>query len=387
MPDDKTPTPDISSGRRRRAPTIDLKATKVASDPPEGAASAKPQAEEAATPPPESAKASRGSGVGGYLPPWPAVIGAAAGGALVIAGVWLGSVVFSDPRVLPESSDRLTRLEAQLQAISKGSAQAADGKAADDLIGRIGKIERVLAERGVAAPAAPDLSIARRLDAAEAAVKSLDDSLSKLSRRADENAALAKDARSRAEAIQTDATRRESETGSDRAMRLAIAALALRSAAERGDPFEAELAALKALAPDAASLAPLESFAAKGVPSPQTLASELSALIPALSPAPAETPPEGNFLERLQANAQRLVRIRPVDETAGYDAKAVVARAEIKARQGDIAGAAGELGKLPEPLRARTEPWIKKTMARDAALAASRRIASSALTALGKPLP
>ncbi len=406
MSDEKTPAPDLSSGRRRRAPTIDLKATEVASEPQEGAAEASPQSEEARVPPDESSASEETSrrGLTGLLPSWPAVVGAAVGGALVLAGIWLGRLILPQPQnaqeqisqgqISQESADRLARLESRIRAISERPAQAADSKAIDDLAARLGKIEHALAEQGAPAAAAPDPAIARRLEAAEAAAKSLAESLAKLDRRADENTALARDARSRAEsaasraeAVQTDAAKRESETGADRAMRLAIVALALRGAVERGEPFETELAAVKALAPDATMLAPLEAFAAKGVPSQQSLAGELSALASTLSKSIGETPAEGNFLERLQASAQRLVRIRPVSDAPGDDPRAVVARAEIKAGRGDVSGARAELTKLPEPMRASVEPWIKKAAAREAALAASRRIASLALDALGKPLP
>ena len=50
---------------------------------------------------------------------------------------------------------------------------------------------------------------------------------------------------------------------------------------------------------------------------------------------------------RLQANAEKLVRIRPIEETSGNDPLAIVARIEIRAAQADIAGALAELAKLP----------------------------------------
>src|SRR5205085_4343483 len=71
----------------------------------------------------------------------------------------------------------------------------------------------------------------------------------------------------------------------DRAARLTVAAEALRAAVERGAPYQAELTALHALGVDQTATAPLEPFAASGVPSTDALARELDALTPVLQQA------------------------------------------------------------------------------------------------------
>ncbi len=64
--------------------------------------------------------------------------------------------------------------------------------------------------------------------------------------------------------------------------------------------------------------------------------------------AAGEAPRDGGFLDRLQANAEKLVRIRPVDEEPrGDDRGAILARIEQRAAQGNISGALAELAKLP----------------------------------------
>ena len=90
------------------------------------------------------------------------------------------------------------------------------------------------------------------------------------------------------------------------------------------------------------------------------------------------------MLARLQVNAEKLVRIRRVDEPAGSDAGAIVARAEAKVSRSDIAGAVSELTQLPPDARAPAETWIKSAQARIAAIDASRRLAADALSGLGK---
>ena len=94
--------------------------------------------------------------------------------------------------------------------------------------------------------------------------------------------------------------------------------------------------------------------------------------------------PNGSFLEKLQANAEKLVRIRPLDEAQGSDTTAVVMRAENKASKGDIPGALAELETLPQAVRVLAEPWMTKAQARLAAVAAARQLATDAFAGIGK---
>jgi hypothetical protein len=93
--------------------------------------------------------------------------------------------------------------------------------------------------------------------------------------------------------------------------------------------------------------------------------------------------PSGGFLDRLQANASNLVRVRPVGAPAGDDPSAVLARIEIEAANADIGGALADLGKLPDATRAPAQAWITKAQARQAALAAARTLATETANALG----
>ena len=90
------------------------------------------------------------------------------------------------------------------------------------------------------------------------------------------------------------------------------------------------------------------------------------------------------MLEKLQANAEKLVRIRPLEEAQGSDAAAVVSRVEIKVARGDLSGALVELESLPPAARASADAWIKKVQRRFAAVESSRRLATDALAGLGK---
>jgi hypothetical protein len=169
----------------------------------------------------------------------------------------------------------------------------------------------------------------------------------------------------------------------DRSVRFALVAMELRIAVDRGIPFTAELNAAKQLAADPSVLAPLESLASTGVPTPAALAQDLSKLGSAMMKA-ARPRPEGGVIERLQASAERLVRIRPVDEASGDEPSALIGRAELKATRGDIAGALADVERLPESVRAPAASWIEAAKKRLAAIAAAKSLAANALEALAK---
>ena len=181
----------------------------------------------------------------------------------------------------------------------------------------------------------------------------------------------------------SDVTRPES--GADDKARLTIATEALRAAVERGAPYQAELTAVQSLGVDQNATAPLDPYAASGIPSATALAHELTALTPALDRAAETTPGDTTFLGRIEANAQKLVRITPVDAPVGNDPSAVIARIDIDAARGDIAAALDDIAALPDSAKPLAADWIKKAQARNAAIAAARQIAADALAALSKP--
>src|SRR5260370_10910730 len=113
--------------------------------------------------------------------------------------------------------------------------------------------------------------------------------------------------------METELAKRAGAQSRDRSGRLAVAATALNVAVERGEPFTAELAAVRSLAADPNLVAPLEPFAASGVPTAATLARELAALMPSLLATAGPPPRGGGFLEKLQANAETLAPILPLE--------------------------------------------------------------------------
>jgi hypothetical protein len=435
MADEKDQSPSATAQMprvRRRAPTIELKATEVAVErPPSPAAESPPaQAEAEAVkppeystePPPYEASASAPPSPPEPPPPQqepgrpafsgrPVVEAALAGGLvalIVFVALWLGGA-FAGPDE-SASDRRLASIEAQLREIASRPMPANPEARLDELAGRIGRLES--APRANANAPAPTTGI-------EEAIKPLQNAVGDVVRRLDDTTAAVREARTQADAalVAADAARLAVErtnvdvlgnriaalegavkaltddlakglaAAGDRPLRAAVTAQALQAAVERGDAFVAELAAAKATAANPQTLAPLESFAGGGLPSAAALARQLSDLAPTMLKTTEAPAPAGGFLDRLQANAEKLVRIRPAGEMSGDDPAAVLSRAQAKAARADLSGAVAELNALPANVRAPAEDWIKTVQARNTALNASRRLVADALTALGRPSP
>jgi len=269
----------------RRPPTIELKATEVEADKP--GAGNDPAAENARTDDAsgqQSPKPAAG-GPGGARSSIITTFAGIAAGALVVAaigaGLWFAGYV--PPR----------------ESAPVPNAQAPDSTAIAEISAWLKKIEgAIAAQQQPVPPQPPDPAPVSRLAAAEAATKSLTDSLAALTHRVDEVAAAAQTALAQAKsaaqtgvarsdldalaariaalegAVKTlaDDVKHQTASADDRVARLTIAAEALRAAVERGAPYQAELAAVKSLGADQSATAPLEPFAGTGVPGAAALA-------------------------------------------------------------------------------------------------------------------
>lgn len=366
--------------RQRPAPTIDLKANEVSS---RAVGGEEPQpdvdqtgAESTQEPTPDPAPASSSTDTAAEPRSWPRqpllwAAAACAAMALFGLGIWLGASWVNRDDQLMQITARLLRMEAALSsapATDTAVKMTAENVAA--LNRRLDEIAKNVSDaRSRAETAAANAEAAQKAAGAAPAGQGDTDALS------NRIAALEQSTRSNERELAAD----------DKVSRRAVVASALRDAVERGNSFTAELAAAKLFAADAGVLAPLEDFAATGIPSTIALARELSALTQPMMQTLGEPVRTGGVIEKLQASAEKLVRIRPVGEAPGNDPATVVARIEAKAARNDIAGARDDLAKLPATVRAPAESWIKRAAARDAAIVASRQFAQDALGALGKP--
>ena len=379
-------------------------------------------------PPPEPEQGRRRAAWGPLDFPWPLAAASAVGVVFTLIALAIAGVFASREVDRPPLEPRLTRVEQQVREIAvRPPAPGVDQASVDNLASRLARLETLAVSPR---PAVADPALANRIAILEGEIRALAEKVGVLGRRSDEIASVAGEVRQASEAtasavaelqksarnakpevqrsdidalsewiaaleqsakvleqtakaLQTELANRPG--GDDRSLRLMVLANALRTTVDRDAPFIVELNAAKAAIEDATMLAPLEPFAKTGVPSAEALLRELSALIPALAKAVGTAPRETSFIDRLKSSAERIVRVRPIDEVAGDDPAAIVQRVETRAAQGNLAGALAELSKLPEPARALAKEWVARVQARNAAIEASRRFAADALAALGKP--
>jgi hypothetical protein len=392
-------TSESDSTPPRRQPTIDLTATEVGPDKP--AESEAPPKEEA--PPAPSAEPATRSSRSHVLS---ALAGGAAGGIVIAAIIVALQATGHWP---------VREGEAPGTPVTPAPATAANEAAIADLTAQLNKIQSTLSTQQ------PDSALVSRLASVEATTKSLSDSLNKLTSRIDQAATAAQGAQAQAKAAADTAgaaktsaqggiarsdldaltsrvaalestakslsdavSRQAAGGGADGAARLMIVAEALRVAVERGVPFQTELAAAKSLGADQTTIAPLEPLAASGAPSAAALTHELATLAPALAEAVEPKQTQNTFLDRIESNAQRLVRSTPIDAPAGDDPRSVAMRINFDATRGDIGAALTDIAKLPDAAKAIAAPWVQKVQARNAAVAAGSQLTANALAALSK---
>jgi hypothetical protein len=376
-PEQTTPPPDL--GRPKRTPpTIDLEATEVSTATAnDGAGTSPPPDPE---PPPAPPPDPRPAAVSSFVV---AILSGAVAGALVIGVGW----VLGWPQVAPHAAPQL-------------NAAAIDGLAA-----RIASVE---AKSVKSAAATPDSATVARLDALEKSLASLRGELGAMRAQSDKLAVAVNRAASaphdgdaapdlsainarlseieRTNKTQSAEIAQNAKPADDTALRRVVAASLLDLSVRQGDPYAAALTAAKSLSADPEALKPLEEFAATGVPNAARLSRELLTLVPKLSPPADAGTASGGIVDRLQEGASRLVRIERTD-ASGNDRGAVIARVTAAALHNESDLARRELMTLSPADRAAAQAWIAKADARDAALAASRKFASDAMTALAEPRP
>ncbi|OJW63253.1 MAG: hypothetical protein BGO65_06895 [Afipia sp. 64-13] len=395
--------PGSPSGRRKRpGPTIDLEATEISepavsevSEPasaPEEATAAPPENET----PPAAGQPRAGSRVASLL--LSALTGAATA-ALLVGGAYVGGWLDGPERTVqvpvPDSSatqalaSRLDRLESNAANAAKAPAAATPDPA---LTARLAALESALGKlRGdLDKTRAQNDETRTRLEAVAAAPRAVltppapAPDLSGIEQR------LAQLDRATA-ALKSEIPSRAASQAGEKAWSRLAAATWLEQAARQGAPFAEALTTAKSLSDDPAALAPLEPFAAQGVPTAKMLSRDLLALLPALAPkadartkdAPAPAAASGNILDRLQHSAAGLVRVHRVDDAAS-ERTALIARVSALAQRDDIVEARRVLMTLPEGERAGLRDWFAKLDAREAALAAAHGFAQAAMASLAQ---
>lgn len=397
------------SRRQRTPPTIELKPSRVETSAPDATAEAGPEAasEAPAEMPASGVQDASGRRLSPLLIGVAALSGAMAALLIGVLAWWSGLIAGNSLRAstvatIETMAARVARLEEapsvrtdpaladRIEALEKALPPLRDGVAAargqtEHLAQTVNDIKAApAAAAAVPAPPAamPDLSpLESRVGQIEQSLAAVNGQLVQLKRAQDDTS------RQSAETL-------KSGPAADQALRRAVVAAALDSAARNGEPYVARLRELKAMSADAGELAPLEIFAAHTVPTAAALCGELLVLLRPAKPSvssPAAPQPSGGLIERLKASAMRLVSIRRSDEAAPQADNPALARIIAAARANDLETARREVVALPEAERNRFKPaiqaWLDKVAAREAALTAAREASAQALSALSKSAP
>jgi hypothetical protein len=327
----------------------------------------------------------------------PAVLGGFVGAFVVLAGWWLIT-----PR--DTSVTRLRKLERTLDQTLLDAARRTDVervddrvsevtaglKAANDRLAAVSSKADDTARRLAAAPSPPqaggggiataDLAeLRQRLDALEAMLKGFDPGAARAARdSADKSAALTASLDGRVSGLE--------KGGAAPAVSRGVVTLVLQRAVESGKPYQAELAAMKTAGGDQAAFAPLERFAASGIPSVNSLTRDFGKLTNRILAESTPVADEG-WLDRMLRSAQRVVRVRPVDEAAGVSPAAVVSRIEAALKRRDLPAAAAAWDSLPEGGRQVSRDWSERLKGRVATEAALQKLVGEGLASLARQEP
>lgn len=303
---------------------------------------------------------------------WPLVLAVLGGGVLALGGAFVenfiqGQSTAGAPSDLLALTQRVSQIEAKLAAPASSAAPAGsfDPSALEQRLNALEAASKTSGSpQAVSAPPTQGDT-----GALEARLKSIETAL----------AAPKGDQRS----VQA---RESAPPSQQNGPAIAIVAQSLMLALDHGTPFETELAALESLGTAPERLTPLKPFAAKGLVTPASLASQLHTLGPSLVKA-AEPKSNLGLADRLLASAGSLVRISMAADSKGDTPTALVSRAEAALAQGDVAGAQTLMQKLPEDLKVTAggfEAMLKEHLE---AKATGRALLNEALSALARPKP
>lgn len=394
--------------KAKSTPAIDLPASEIAEVKPEAeaVAEASPAQEPAAEPVVEAAAPLESPA----SPPPPSapsrlvpgLIGLVAGAIGGFAAYHIGE--FSRPKAPAAESALVTRLSALEQRIP--TAKPGDAAAPQALIDRLEKAEALLADAGKreaalraelgrmgqalatesterkkavetlakTAPAAPVGLVGNAGGAEIDGLKSRIGTVEALQPKLDTVEKSVQDLTGRIAGLST-----RDALGAANA-RLAAVTL-LEDGFARGRPLGSTLDLLKNLGADAAALGAFAPFAATGAPDARKLLEELRALAP---PPANAAPANQSLVDRLKQGALSLVEVRRAGDITGTDDAAHLVRMEQALQRGDIAAAAGLIGRLSAAAAPTYAAWRTKAESRVRAGEALVALRGEAVTALAK---
>ncbi|MAZ17658.1 MAG: hypothetical protein CL535_15185 [Ahrensia sp.] len=187
--------------------------------------------------------------------------------------------------------------------------------------------------------------------------------------------------RSRIEAIagRLDKVEGDIEAGAGSRVAAAIAASALKSAADRGGGFMSELEAYASVASDQDTVAALRDYAASGVPTVTQLSERFPAVANRIVAAASGVGSDAGIVDRLAASARSLVQVRPVGDVEGDKPGEIAARMEVALKDGDLGRVVSQWETLPEAAQQASSAFIADVKARNELDTLIARVLSGAM--------
>ncbi|MEM7172706.1 MAG: mitofilin family membrane protein [Pseudomonadota bacterium] len=406
---------DAKSGSSEKSAQASAKSSQGGTSASASSSAAKTAPASAATARPAAPPQKKGGGLGAFLL-GALVLAAGAAGAVVTKDIWEPYVA----DLLPATSQQV----AQGDSASSGDAAGEISKTAaavDSLQQRVAALEDVT-QPGTSASGgtAPDTTafendiaaLKSQVGSLDTEMKSLSDRLTslqeqaasgggdtggnaanaaELSKLSDEAASLSQrlsENEQKLGALDSLAAQvkelSDQQSGATRAagkeIALLLASVQFRDALQGSGPFESELKAVEPYGQDdpalAAALAPLSTYAAGGVPTLaelQATFSDTAAAIVGADPAS----PDDSWAEGVLKRISSVVTIRPVGMAEGDGTGAIVARAEAKLNEGDLAGALTELDSLSGGAKDAAADWRNQAQGRLDASAAMAALSAA----------
>lgn len=144
----------------------------------------------------------------------------------------------------------------------------------------------------------------------------------------------------------------------------ALSVSALKSAVDSGQPFETELAAVKAGLPPDTDVSALEGLAKTGVAPTSVLIAEFPAVARQIHASISEPDRSGDVLTSLLSGARSIVTVRGPGDADGSGPAAALRRMENAVAAGDLPGALTAYDDLPDGGQAAGADWAARAKAR-----------------------
>jgi hypothetical protein len=283
---------------------------------------------------------------------------------------------------LARSVKDLSEAQAQLASTTKAlESQIGSGQGApDDLVARIAKLEQAQSAQsvgqsseGAKATAAELASIRTEAGRISQRIDSLKGEIDERLRGAARSTDIAP-LQARLTAIDKDLqaiskSEADRSTNTTRVL-LSLELASLKRVMDRGEPFVAEVGAVKKASSDKPdlklNLVPLERHMREGVPTAADLTKSFRKVSNAMLDSESE-PADASIVDRLLSGARSIVRVRKAGPSADDTSlDATVARMDAALKEGRLAEVLEQGKKLPPKAALAAEDWLKQVEARQA---------------------